>query len=141
MLRRTLFLRGAKVFLLYVTSSPMSSIHRFFTHYMSLRCRRCRTCTFYLITSSPLCAAFASLRSLPETRGGRKGSKQTEKRKQATRSRLAMLNKTGAGTQHPMHFSCAPARSHTDNKQQTNSERAQAVEGRLVRRSIMSNAH
>ena len=24
-----------------------------------------------------------------------------------------MLHRAGAGTQHPMHFSCAPARSHT----------------------------
>ena len=38
---------------------------------------------------------------------------QTEKRKQATLSRLAMLSRAGAGTQHPIHFSCAPARSHT----------------------------
>ena len=31
-----------------------------------------------------------------------------------------MPNKTGAGTQNPMRFSCAPVRSHTDNNRQQN---------------------
>ena len=55
-----------------------------------------------------------------------------------------MLNKTGAGTQHPMHFSCAPARSHTDNKQRTNSKLVQAAKGRegraAVRKQLYSNS-
>ena len=41
-------------------------------------------------------------------------------KKQAMRSRSAMLNIAGPGIQHPMHFNCAPARSHTnDNKHNT----------------------
>ena len=52
-----------------------------------------------------------------------------------------MLNKTGAEMQHPMHFNCAPARSHTDNKQQKNSKLAQAVKGREGRAAVRKQLH
>ena len=33
-----------------------------------------------------------------------------------------MLNIAGAETQHPMHISCAPARSHTDDNKHSNKQ-------------------
>ena len=42
-----------------------------------------------------------------------KGSKQTEKESRPRAAGLQCFTSQGAGTQHPMHFSCAPARSHT----------------------------
>ena len=41
-----------------------------------------------------------------------------------------MLNTTGAETQHPMHFICAPARSHTDDNKHSN-EHQEHGEGRV----------
>ena len=68
---------------------------------------------------------------------------------------LQCFTSQGAGTQHLMHFNCAPARSHTTTTSNTTKitphpllppsishrEAPQTASGRLVRRSLMSNAH
>ena len=67
-----------------------------------------------------MCNSPSSLIALDCVYSSKKCSTKTEKRKQATRRRSAMSNIAAgaAGTQHPMHFNCAPARSHTDNNRQ-----------------------